>query len=633
MLQKMRDQTQSLAFKVLVGIIVFVLAVFGFGAFNFFVAGDPEVARVNGEGITEGELAAQTERERRRIAAQMGEEFDASLIDPVRLQGAVLDQLIARQLLEQAAAEMGVAVSREQVDRMLVENPTFQINGEFQADLYRQAVRMMGYTPQAFIDETTRMLELEQVQTSVTDTAFVTGRELRLHASLLGQRRDVAYLPFEPEAFREQVTVTDEEVRLRYEENQLDYMTEESVDVAYVTLSVDDLLDDPAIEVAEADVQAAYETERATGLADEQRRSRHILLEVGEDRSVDEAVAELTEIRARIEAGESFAEIAEQVSEDPGSAAAGGDLGFAGRGVFDPAFEEALFALEEPGAISEPVETDFGVHLIALEEIREADYPPFDEVRDEIETRLRREQAQALYEERLRELDSLAFEEPQSLTAITERLGLERRTAEGVTREQGTGPFADPEVRERLFTREVLEDRFNSAAIEYGPASAVVARVEERHEPEPIPFEEVAGEIREAIESERARNLAREAQAAALARLEAGESTAEVAADYDTAWRTHELVRRTAPELPSAVLDTAFSLPRPGANDKSIGEAALPGGGLAVVAVTRVQDAELAALPESEVEGMEQFLADRASRLEFNAFFESLREEASIRRP
>ena len=279
MLQKMRDQTQSTAFKVLVGIIVFVLAVFGFGAFNLFVGGDPEVASVNGEGITQGELALATERERRRLASRMGGEFDPSMIDPVRLQGAVLDQLIARELLAQAAGDLGIGVGQSRVEQVVVRNPNFQTAGQFNQDIYRQAVQAMGYTPQAFLDDTAELMALEQLQTAVTDTAFLSRRELNLHAALLGQRRDVAYLPFDADRYRDQVEVTDEEVRTRYQENQRDYMTEERLDAAYVRLSVEQLAGDPAIDVSEEEIRSAYETERAAAPPEEERRSRHILPE------------------------------------------------------------------------------------------------------------------------------------------------------------------------------------------------------------------------------------------------------------------------------------------------------------------------------------------------------------------
>jgi len=632
MLQKMRDQTQSLAFKVLVGLIVFVLAVFGFGAFNLFVTGDPEVASVNGEGITQSELATATERERRRMASRMGEDFDPSMIDPVRLQGAVLEQLIARKLLAQAADDFGVAVSRERVDQVVVSNPAFQAAGEFQGDMYRQAVQAMGYSPQGFLDDTAELMALEQLQTTIADTAFLTRRELNLHAALLGQRRDVAYLPFDVDRFRTQVEVSDEDVRLRYEENQRQYTTDERVDVAYVSLSLDDLVDDPSIEVREEDVRSAYESDRAAAPAEQERRSRHILLETGDDRSAEEARAQLEAIRERVEAGESFADIAAEVSEDTGSAAQGGDLGFAGRDIFDPAFEEALFALEQPGDVSQPVETEFGYHLIQLEEIRDNEYPDFASVREGIEQRLRREQAELVYAERLRELDNLAFEHPNGLDAIVEQLGLERQTVEGVTRTEGAAPFDDAALRDRLFSEDVLQKGFNSAAVETGATAAVVMRVAERHPPEQIPFEEVAGEIRNAMEAERAGELAREAHAQALARLQAGESVSQVAADLEANWQRFDAVRRNATEVPRAVLEAAFALPRPGSDGKSVGEATLPRGGVAVVTVTRVDDGSVQALTDSELAGMRQFLGNRVSQQEFAALFETLRQEASVAR-
>lgn len=633
MLQKMRDQTQSLGFKVLVGIIVFVLAVFGFGAFNLFVTGDPEVASVNGEGITQNELAIATQREQRRIAARMGENFDPAMLDSLQLQGRVLDQIIAQRLLGQAATDYGVAVSDARVNDTLVGNPSFQVAGRFEGDVYRQAVQSMGYTPQGFMDETAQMLALEQLQTAIADTAFLTRRELNVHASLLAQRRDVAYLPFDVDRFRDQVTVTDDEVRLRYEENSRQYVTEESVDVAYVSLSLDKLADSEAVEVEESALRAAYEREREEAPKEEERRSRHILLETGDDRSPEEAEQRLQELAARIESGEPFADVAREVSEDAGSAAQGGDLGFAGRGVFDPAFEEALFALEQPGDVSEPVATEFGYHLIQLEEIRTNPFPEFETMRAELEQRLRREQAAALFDEQVRELDSLAFENPNDLQAIQDQLGLEVRTVDGVTRQSGPPPFDDPQLRQRVFSDEVLGQGFNSAAVELGDGQAVVARVAQRHPSQAIPLDEVAADIRDEIEFERATRLAEQAHTEARQKLEGGASAAEVADEYTANWQTFEGVRRNATEVPRSVLQTAFDLPRPGDDGKSIGEATLPTGGLALVTVTRVEDGVVSELTEAELRGMRGFLADRVSRLEFGALYQTLQEQASIQRP
>ncbi|MEQ9003993.1 MAG: SurA N-terminal domain-containing protein [Pseudomonadales bacterium] len=632
MLQKLRDQTQSLGFKVLVAILVFVLAVFGFGAFNLFVGGEPEVASVNGEGITESALSLETERERRRIAAQLGEQFDPALIDPIRLQNNVLERMIAREVLGQAADDLGVAVSRSQVDAVLVSNPAFQIADGFSPDLYRQAVQSLGYTAQAFVDETARLMALEQMQNALTNSAFITERELNLHATLLAQRRDVAYLPFPVERYRAKVEVSDDDVALRYQENEAEYVSPERVDVAYVTLSLEELMNDAAISADEDELQAAYAAERAEAPDEELRNSRHILLEVGAERSAEAAREALEGVRERLQAGESFADLAREFSEDPGSASTGGELGLAGRGVFDPAFESALFELEKPGDVSAPVETEFGMHLIELVEVRRTEFPPFEAARADLERQVRERKASELFEQRLRELDNLAFEQPESLDGIAEAMGLTVATASGVTRAAGSGPFGNDDLRGRLFDSEVLVNRFNSPAVTVAEGQAVVARVTERHPPEPIPLAEVADDIRADIELERAQVMLAEAQADALARLEAGESTAAVATAHDASWQTFEGIRRNDAQVPRAVVQVAFGLRRPEAGGKSLGVATLPAGGQAVVAVTRVEDADVAAIPASELEGMRGFLAGRAADHDFGSVFQTYQDEARIRR-
>jgi peptidyl-prolyl cis-trans isomerase D len=632
MLQKMRDQTQSTAFKVLVGIIVFVLAVFGFGTFNLFSTGDPGVASVNGEDITQNMIVSAAERERRRIAAQLGGEFDPDLIDPVRLQSAVLEQLVARSLMSQAAEDLGVGVSRAQIDAAVVRNPSFQLDGVFSQDTYLVAVRSLGFSPQDFLEETGEMLTLQHLQNGISGTAILTGKELREQARLLNQRRDVAYLGFDPDAFSDQVDVSEEEVTLRYEENQLDYMTEESVDLEYVALSWQGLLNDAEVAVSEEDIVSAYESDRALAPASEERRSRHILLQVSDERTAEEAEATLRELKARVEAGEDFAALAAEYSEDPVSAKVGGDLGFVGTGIFDPAFEAALFSMEI-GAISDPVRSDFGYHLIRLDEVRTREYPTLEEQRAEIEMRLKRAQAEALFVDRVRELDNLAFEEPNSLQGIADEMGLEIQQVAGVTRDAGDGLFDNAELREAAFSEEVLESGFNSAAVEYAPSAAVVMRVTERHEPVPIAFDEVEQEIRDEIVAERSRLMADAAHQSALARIRAGESVSAVADEYGLQWQRYEMVRRNSAEVPAEILQSAFSLRRPTDGGKSVGEAQLPGGERVVITVTRVADSDADALSESEISGVRAFLADRAARTDFEGFYQSIEANASIRMP
>jgi peptidyl-prolyl cis-trans isomerase D len=631
MLQKLRDQTQSLFFKVLVGAIIFVLAIFGFGAFNLFLTTDPSVASVNGEDITQGTLTVEAERERRRLAAQFGESFDPNMIDPIMLQNSVINQLISRMLLSQAADDLGVGASDKQINEIVISNPNFLIDGQFEENTYRRVVNMLGYTPTEFLTLTGDLIAVEQLRNGIVESAISTEWELREQARILSQRRDIAYLTFDEASFLDTVDVSDDDVRVRYEENLLDFMTEESVDVAYVELTLDALINDPNIEVGEEDIIAGYEREKAASLGDEQRDSRHILLQITDERTAEAAVAELEALRARIEAGESFADLALEFSEDPGSKAVGGDLGPVSRGLFAPEFEDALWALEV-GHISDPVQTDFGVHLIELKEVIATEFPSLEEMRAEIETGLRQAEAERLFIDRVRELDNLAFEQPESLEGISTALGLEIQTAQAITRSTGSGIFGNVTLRESLFTSEVLDQGFNSPAVEYLENRAVVSRVTMQHEPETIPFETVEADIRAEIAGERARLALEGAHADALTRVEADENVSVVANDLGLTWQTRELARRNDVGVPSEVLSEAFSMTRP-VDGKQVGSAQGADGTRYVITMTRVEDGDLSTMTETEIQGMRQFLANRAQTVDFDGYYQALEKDASISRP
>jgi peptidyl-prolyl cis-trans isomerase D len=632
MLQKLRAQSQSFAFKVLLGLIVVALSVFGFGALNLFAGGDPDLAEVDGESISQTMVAAQVEREKRRIAAQLGEQFDPGMIDPVRLQASVLEQMIRRTLLRHAADDLGMGASEERAATTIRGNQVFQVDGKYDPSRYDMVVQGLGYSRQDFFEETRELLALEQLQSGLASSVVYTERDLESNARLLGERRDLAYLPFPVARFASTVEVADEDIANRYEENRAQYVTPETVDVDLVELRVDDLVRDPSIEITEDALRQAYDTERQAAPAGEERRSRHILLELSDKRDAAAAKAEIEALRERIEAGESFADIATAVSEDPGSAKDGGDLGFAGQGVFDPAFEAALFALKEPGALSEPVETEFGYHLIQLEEVRAVEFPTFEALRTEVEQRLRREYAKQLFEERVDELDKLAFEQPDGLDGVSEAMGLTVRRVEGITRNNGPDAFAAEPLREAAFSPEVLEQGLNSAAVQPEPGHAFVIRVAERHPSEEIPLDDLRDELREQIVTERARELANEAASATRTRVEAGDPVADVALAQGVQWQRFEAAARGNEEIPPGILEVAFKLDRPAEGGKSVGIAELADGGTAVVTVTRVQDGNLASMSETEVAGLRRLVAERTTRLEIAGFYQTLEQEASISR-
>ena len=632
MLQKLRDRTQSMGFKIIVAALVFALAFFGFGAFNVFAPGDPEIASVNGDEITRGMVEVETERQRRRIMLQLGDEADPEAIDQLALQQASLEQLIVRKLLDQAIDELGLQASKSQVDDIVAGDPNFQVDGRFNENLYRRGVSALGYSAPEYLEEMGALLRVNQLRQAVTETAVLPLWETRLLNALMNQSRDIAYLPFTVEHFSAGVEIAPEEILTYYDEHQAEFMTKESVDVAYLELTWQMLTEDPAVDIDEEQLRNEYEADKANAGGEELRSSSHILLQVTDDRNDDEARALLADIRQRIESGESFADLAGEYSEDPGSSAAGGELGSVGKGIFDPDFERALWNLEEDGQLSEPVKSQFGYHLIRLDGIEIQPYPEFDELRADIERRLVENAARELFKDRLRELDNLAFEMNDSLDGIAETLELDLNRAEGVTRDSGEGIFVNAGLRDAVFEADVLLDGNNSPAVEYSDGRAVVARVRESHPPVVKPFAEVEGEIGTLLVEQEAQRALLAARGEALEQIRGGASVTDVADAHGLDWETFELVTRAGGTAPDDVLAAAFALPRPPEGGRSVGEASLGAEGEALVTVTRVQDGDLAAVSDAELETMRTWFASRGGTLDFAALQAALDAEADIER-
>lgn len=635
MLQKMRERTQGLGFKLIVGLLIVVLAVFGFGGFNLFANNDPQVASVNGTEISQAQLINETQREQQRMAARFGPDFDPNLIDPAALQGQVLSRLISQELLGQKADQLGLAASPNAIGASIRDNPNFQIDGRFDEETYRRTVRLLGFSPQGFMAETERALRLEQFSNALTQSAVLTDWELRTAAQFLNQTRDIAHLDFELETFAEDISVSDEDVAIYYEENISQYMTEESVDAEYVSLRWQDLTNDDSVVVNEDDIVAVFEADLAAAAdSAELRDSSHILLRITDERDEAQTLAELEALAAQLQGGADFAALASEHSEDPGSRLQGGSLGPIGKGVFDPEFEQGLWALTETGDVSAPIKSAFGYHLIRLDGIETRPPPTLAERRADIDAQLREQQARALFDSRVRELDNFAFENPDALDVVADSVGLTVAQAEGVTATSGSEIFAQQSVRDALFSNDVLDTGQNSAAIRLDDDQAVVVRAAKVYPAEPRALADVSDAIRTTITQSRATEQLNIAFEDALARVQAGEAVSAVAAEYRLQWQRHGAIAQSgSANVPAPVLAAAFQLPTPGESAKTVGRAELPAGGQSIVTVTQVQIGDWTTMSEAERDNLRRYLADRAARLDFVALYTELEEQASISRP
>ncbi len=641
MLQQLRDQTQSTGFKILVVAIILVLTLFGFGATNIFLGTVPSVANVGDYEVTENVLAIETERERRRIITQMGPEFDPADIDRLQLQNFALDQLVNRQVLYQATDMLGLAFSDADVNQQLVESPAYQVAGEFNEALYRQQVQMLGFTPPQFIEEVRQGLGSELLRQGVVASGFAQDWEVAQATALLDQRRDIAYLNLDVEKYMDDVDVTEEAIATRYEEDRSVYVTEPTVDVEWVEITLAGLQASVDIDDSEEALRDIYDADVSTLIGNSQRASAHILILV--DDTTDEASA-LQQIEAaaeRLANGEEFAVLATELSQDPGSAALGGDLGMMTKGSFDSSFEEGLWALEEPGEVSEPVRSEFGYHLIQLKEIGTVEVPTFDEERAGILARLRSEAAADAFDLAMDDLERRAFEERYELTATAAAINATVQTVQGITQQSQdqASPWKyaeNQEIIDSLYSPEGLDGE-NSPVVMVSDGVAVVARVSQYNASEERSLEEVRDSIRESLKLESALSQIEADKLDTVSQLQAGDSVSVVATGLGERWQRAELATRAGgtpqgpANIPQAVLNEAFALPRPVSGGKSVGSITGPEGSSLVV-VTRVLAGDVDATSEALVDQLAKEVIARDQQLEFAAFFTAAQESVGVSR-
>lgn len=616
MLQDIRDNAQSTIAKVIVGLLIISLSIWGMDAIIGGFTGEPEVATVNGQDITEREFLRTVQMESQQRLMQM-ENPDQSLLDEDQIRRDVLDALIREAVLTQDAQSQGLELTDADIDSLITQMPQFQVDGQFNRDRFVATVRNLGMGVAEFRESMRKNYVVNQIRAAIVQTGVVAPENAAHLLAIQNQTRDFRVLTLDGSSVQDKVDVTEADVQAYYDENRDQFRQPEQVDAAYITLSQGALAE--SIEVAEDEVRAYYE-ERAEEYAREERRAAHILVEAG-----DEGQETLATIQQRLEDGESFAVLAEEYSVDTVSAQEGGDLGFAGRGVYDEAFEDALFGLEE-GEVSGPVETSFGLHLIKLEEVRRSDVPAFDELREDLRLELARTKASERFAEVRSQLADAAYA-ADDLAGPAEELGLEIRVVEGVSRDGGAAPFDHAGLVRQLFSEDVLEGGYNTELIDVGDNVSVVARVREYHEPRQLELADVEPEIRRILE----RTETREALAARVdelvVQLESGTSADELGAGE---WQQFEDQGRSVSGLSPRVVQEVFSMARPDGDSPTVGRA-VTADQAAVIVLTGVNEGEVDQ-EGAEYQQLMRFLAQLEGQREYTAYQQYLRNTAEVER-
>ena len=483
---------------------------------NYFSEKSPVVARVDGHKITQADWDNAHREETDRIRAQ-SPNVDPKQLDTPQARYATLERLVRDRVFAAAAQSSHLITSDARLARALQDIPAIAAlkrpDGSLDTEAYRSLVGAQGLTPEGFEANVRRELSVSQVMGGVMSTAFATDAAAKLAFDSLYQRREIQVARFNASDYAKQVNPTDADIEAFYKANAQRFQQQEQAAVEYVVLDLDSVRS--GIRVNEDDLRTYYKENLTRLAAKEERRASHILINAAKDAPAadrDQAKARAQELLAQVrKSPASFAEVAKKSSQDSGSAPAGGDLNFFGRGAMVKPFEDAVFAMKK-GEISDVVESDFGYHIILLTDIKTPRQPSFEELRPSLEAELKQQQAQRKFAEVAEAFTNSVYEQPDSLKPVADSLKLKIQTAEGVTRVPGpgaSGPLANPKFLEALFANDSVEGKRNTSAIEVGPSQLVAGRISTYSPTRTLPLQEVSDRARLLLIAEKSAELAR----------------------------------------------------------------------------------------------------------------------------
>ncbi|MDU9402838.1 SurA N-terminal domain-containing protein [Pseudomonas sp. zfem004] len=618
MLQNIRDNSQGWIAKTIIGLIVVLMALTGFEAIFQAATHSQDAAKVNGQTISQNELSQAVDMQRRQLMQQLGKDFDPALLDEKMLREAALKGLIDRKLLLQGAEDAKFAFSEAALDQLILQTPEFQVDGKFSAERFDSVIRQMGYGRMQFREMLAQEMLIGQLRTGLAGSSFVTDKQVEAFARLEKQTRDFAALTFKADPAA--VKVSDDEVKAHYDQHAKEFMTPDQVVIDYIELKKSAFFDQ--VKVNDDELKALYDKEIAN--LGEQRHAAHILIEVNDKANDAQAKARIEEIQQRLNKGEDFAKLAKEFSQDPGSASTGGDLGFAGPGVYDPAFEQALYKLNKD-QVSDPVRTEFGYHLIKLLGVEAPDVPSFASLKDKLTRELKTQQVEQRFVEATKQLEDAAFE-ASDLAQPAQDLGLKVHTSAPFGREGGEGITANRAVIQAAFSEEVLEEGANSNGVELDPETVVVLRVKEHRKPEQMPLEAVAKNISEHLAKEKATAELKGKADKLIAGLRDGSIKAA-----SQSWKVQEAATRGQDGIDPAELQAVFRLGKPASKDQPVyGSVVLGDGSLVVLQLKGVNEG--AAATDEEKAQIRRYLASRAGSQDFAAYRKWLESSADITR-
>ena len=606
LLKSIKENSKGVVTYVIVGLISLTFVITALYGVDFSGSSDV-VAIVNDDEISQDDFRSEFNAKKRRLQQELDEKYTAEFDNA--LKQSTLESMINRRLLNQLASELGHATTGRELQALIHSNNVFKIDGKFSLEKYKQMLRLNGYSDTQYEAVKSTELTQSQVKYNLLNSAFVTPYALQNLSKLNNQQRKFSYIKLSADQYKGKVKVDIKSVEEYYDKQTESFFEPQKIKVDFIELSLGEIAKD--IKVNDDELFNFYEDEKERFTTEEERQAQHILVE---------SKQQAEQITTQLNSGADFAKLAETHSLDTGSKDAGGDLGFFTLGVMMSEFEDKVFSMKV-GEVSSPVKTEFGYHVIKLNNIQTGAVKPFDEIRVELAELYTQRAAQKSLYDLTEQLTNLAYE--ASLEEASDQMNLKLNTSEFFA--QNSTEF-EPKFASAAYSDLVLNKGENSELIELSKDRFVVLRVKDKLAERQKLFDEVKGEINTHLTTLLSKTFIDNVAKQITDALTKGDNkTAQVLMDKNQLkWKEVGWVKRDSIKADVAIVNQVFALPKP-TNATTYSAQSLNKSQSIVIALSKVKTTD-----DTSAKALERSLLNFESDAMFNSILTTLRKNADL---
>lgn len=614
MLLEIREKVQGIFASI---ILILICVLFGLWGIQNYLGGGKEIPVVS---VGDKDFY---QRDVQQAYQQFAQNLAGMKFDEETLKKQALQKLIRDEVLLQYAQDENLLVSDETAREFIQGLEYFQKDGKFDKTQYQTLLGSQGMSSAEFVNRIKKALVMEQFQRAVIDTSFVTSTEIDNFFKLQNQTRDIEYLTLPLVKSTEQPS--EDDISSYYQQHQDAYQTEEQASVEYVELSLDKLAGE--VKPTEEQLKAYYEEQKAQYTTKERRKVSHILFAVGKDQTDQAALQKARQAQTALQSKD-FAAVAAEMSDDKLSAKKGGDLGLIAAGVMEKPFEEAAMALQV-GQVSEPVKTSFGYHLIKATELVPGEIKAYEQVKADVAKAYQKAQAETKFNELAEKLAEVSYENPDSLAAAADLLGVQPQKTGLFSRANGAGIAAEDKVRAVAFSEDVLKGS-NSEPIEVGSDKLVVLRMAS-HQPASVKeLQQVKADVAVAIQRDRAKQQQAELAEQIRQELAGGKSLTQIAEARRLQAKKINGLTRIGGDLAMPVNQAIFKAAKPKSGRPSVTTIDDESGAKLIVSINQVNEGKMTDADKSKQTVIAKNMAGAFGKAQFESVLNALQAKADI---